>query len=103
LIDTAEDIRRLRTKPRLKLFEPTSMAGPAGTVRAHLLDLSATGALVHAAEPPTAGGTVRLYVGGAARAATVMWVEGRRFGVRFRLALSDAEVAAALAAERLSA
>ena len=61
------DIRRLRETPRLKLFEPTEMDGPGGTVRAHILDLSATGALVHAVRPPCVGEHVQLRVAGILR------------------------------------
>lgn len=88
-----EDVRRLRAKPRSKLFQPTELRDAAGTPRrAHLLDMSATGALVHAAEPPGPGDTVQLVLAGVARTAQVMWTEERRFGVRFRMPLTDAQV-----------
>ena len=86
------DPRHLRAKPRLKLFEPTELeAGPAPT-RAHLLDLSATGALVHSASPPAPGQSVKLALDGKPRQARVMWVDDRRFGVAFRVPLSDGQV-----------
>lgn len=93
-------MRHLRGKPRLKLFQPTEMRGPDGaTRRAHLLDLSATGALVHAADPPAVGGEVALRLSNAPRPGRVMWVDGRRFGVQFRSPLTDAEVEDALSTQ----
>lgn len=97
MIHETVDARRLRAKPRHKMSEPTSVAGPDGTARAHMLDLSATGALLHSLTPPQKHATVRLFVSGSARPARVMWVEDRRFGVHFRLPLSDAEMAGAMA------
>lgn len=100
MTDHDDDVRRLRAKPRLKLFHPTELRDAEGAVqRAHLLDLSATGALVHAAEPPASDTTVQLLVDGALRAARVMWTDGRRFGLHFRLPLSDAQVSAVLDAQ----
>lgn len=98
--DREDDVRLLRAKPRSKLFQPTELRDAGGvTRRAHLLDVSVTGALVHAAEPPRPGETVQLLLGGAQRNAQVMWAEERRFGVRFRLPLTDAQVAEILSAQ----
>lgn len=95
-----EDVRHLRAKPRSKLFQPTELCDAAGAIRrAHLLDLSATGALVHATEPPQPGGMIQLTLGGTPRSCHVMWVEDRRFGVRFRTPLTDAQVADILATQ----
>lgn len=99
MTDFEEELRRLRGKPRLKLFQPTEMRDTGGeTRRAHLLDLSATGALVHASDPPAAGGGVQLLLDGAFRAGEVMWADGRRFGLRFRAPLADAQVDGILSA-----
>jgi hypothetical protein len=93
---TETDVRRLRETPRLKLFEPTEMSGPNGSIRAHILDLSATGALVHAVRPPSVGDHVQLRIAGASRYSRVMWVEDRKFGVAFRLPLAAADIDAVL-------
>jgi hypothetical protein len=86
------DLHHLRAQPRLKLFEPTEMEnGPAST-RAHLLNLSTGGALVHSVAPPARGQDIRLALGGAPRQARVMWVEERRFGVSFRVPLSPGQL-----------
>lgn len=94
------DVRRLRETPRLKLFEPTELNGPQGRVRAHLLDLSATGALVHAAQPPRPGDHVQVRIAGALRYSRVMWVDDRKFGVAFRLPLASADIDTVLAAQK---
>jgi hypothetical protein len=69
-------------------------------VRVHLLDLSATGALIHHAAPPAVGATVRLECAGRMRMAHVMWVNGSRFGIAFALPLSEHQLDHALAQQR---
>ena len=91
------ELQRLRTRPRLKLFQPTTMRDGTTTAKVHLLDLSATGALIHAATPPATGARVLVTCGPEQRTATVMWVEGNRFGVAFTVPLSDEQVAATIA------
>ena len=99
MTEDRDDVRRLRAKPRLKAFQPTEMRRADGVVaKVHLLDLSGTGALVHAAEPPATGETVHLFLNGAFRAGDVAWSEERRFGLHFRVPMTDAQVAELLAA-----
>lgn len=92
------DLRALRGKPRMKLFEPTELRTGSSATRAHLLNLSATGALVHTATPPAPGTTVHLRVGGTTRAARVVWAQGSRLGAAFRVPLPDHEVDALVSA-----
>lgn len=95
----SEDVRRLRAKPRLKAFQPTELRRADGAVvKVHLLDLSCTGALVHAAEPPARGETAYLLLNGAFRAGEVAWSEERRFGLHFGVPLTDAQLGELLAA-----
>ena len=94
---SATDVQHARAQARLKLFQPTTMRGPAGEARAHLLDLSSTGALVHAAAPPMVAARVQIGCGGEMRAGRVVWVRGNRFGVTFAVPLTPAQVAAAVA------
>lgn len=94
MTDERQDVRRLRARPRLRLFQPNELRRPDGSAaRVHLLDLSGTGALIHSATPPAPGSTVQLSLGGAWRAGEVVWADERRFGLHFRTPLSDAEVA----------
>jgi len=86
-----------RARPRFKLFQPTTMTVGKDLVRVHVLDLSATGALLHHATPPEAGSTVRLECVGSLRPARVVWVKGTRFGISFTLPLSEVQVTEALA------
>jgi hypothetical protein len=96
-VTSATDVQQARAQPRSKLFQPTTMRGPAGETRAHLLDLSSTGALVHATAPPMVAARIQLRCGGELRAGRVVWVRGHRFGVVFSVPLSPAEVARAVA------
>ena len=100
-----------RAAPRIKIFMPTDLEVGGRSMRAHLLDLSVTGALAYAPIPPQEGASVQLACGVALRRATVMWVAGPRFGLAFALPLTPAQVDAVLlqqeqmiadAAQRLS-
>lgn len=86
-----------RARPRFKLFQPTMMVVGKDLVRVHLLDLSATGALLHHATPPEVGSTMRLECAGNMRLARVVWVSGTRFGIAFTMPLSEGQVTEALA------
>ena len=93
-----------RAQHRFKLFQPTTMVVGASVgsslLRVHLLDLSATGALVHHAAPPTVGATVRLECAGRMRMAHVVWISGSRFGVAFALPLNEHQLDHALTQQR---
>jgi hypothetical protein len=88
--------RLMRSKPRLKVFQPTEMHFERERVRVHLLDLSATGALVHHPSPPPNGAMVQIKCAGMMRAARVMHQDGTRFGVQFLAPLTDEQVSAAV-------
>lgn len=81
-----------RQNTRFKLFVPTVMDAGRGPERVHLLNLSSTGALVHHGSPPSSGTRIRLECLGVRRLATVMWVNGTRFGIAFALRLNEADV-----------
>lgn len=97
MADGKEDARADRARPRHKLFQPAELETAAGQQRVHLLDLSQTGALVNAAQPPADGSFVTLVCGTLRRSARVSWVKGTRFGVTFVLPLTAAQVAEMLA------
>ena len=77
-----------RCSKRLKVFQPARLAGPDAEARIHLLDVSATGALAHAAETaPAAGAALYLECSGIRAAVTVRWSRGQRFGLHFDVPL----------------
>jgi hypothetical protein len=81
-----------RGAKRVKVFQPATLARDGATFRIHLLDVSATGALAHAHEPPPARSQVRVECAGLVRTASVRWSEGKRFGLLFDRALLDADL-----------
>ncbi len=85
-----------RVQPRFKLFQPATMVIANELVRVHLLDLSTSGALIHAPVPPAMAAIVRLECAGRMRMARVVWVAGNRFGIAFALPLQEDQVAGAL-------
>ena len=95
--DHIDDVRSLRGHPRLKVFQPIEMHAGTVPLRAHLLDLSASGALVHSATAPAPGTPVRLTIGGLMRSARVVWQDGVRFGIAFVVPLREVEVERMLA------
>ena len=72
-----------RRATRLKLFEPVLLRVQGLPVRAHLLDLSMTGALAHSDNPPQVGDHVVIEASALSVAGRVMWVRAKRFGIHF--------------------
>lgn len=89
---SVEDVRSLRGQPRRKVFQPVDLIVGTAPLRAHLLDVSASGALVHSKDAPAPGSSVRLTIDGLLRMARVVWREGPQFGIAFLVPLRDAEV-----------
>ena len=84
---------------RHKVFLPAELIGPDGTTRVHILNLSATGALIHADAPPMTGATVRLSCGAIGWGARVMWSQGKRFGIMNQVPLTIAQTATLVAGQ----
>ena len=85
-------VQNLRVASRLKVFQPVELHTDKGCVRAHLLNVSATGALVHTPSPPDPGSVVKLTINGGLRAARVVWTDGARLGISFARALLETQV-----------
>jgi hypothetical protein len=81
-----------RRATRLKLFEPVLLRVQGSPVRAHLLDLSMTGALAHSDSPPQVGDHVVIEASALSVAGRVMWVRAKRFGIHFDLPLPQPTV-----------
>jgi len=78
-----------RGATRAKIFQPGEMHTISGSQRVHLLDVSATGALVYTAGAvPPVGAVVRLSAVVPLGPARVRWISGKRFGVSFPTPLS---------------
>lgn len=86
------DRTRLRAAQRYKLFQPTEISTGEGYRRAHLLNVSVSGALMYASDCPERGEDLKVRCGSRTLAALVAWRDGRRFGVRFMVPLSEADV-----------
>lgn len=78
-----------RRATRHKLFEPVILRCDGVALRAHILDLSASGALLHCDCAPKVGDAVGIRADMFNVAARVMWVRDKRFGVRFDLQLCE--------------
>lgn len=87
-----------RLNVRLKVFQPTTVRTGSIDTRAHLLNLSVTGALVHHATPPRAGSVVEIGCCGAMRFGQVRWAGDSHFGVQFWSPVSEEILSGALSA-----
>jgi hypothetical protein len=81
-----------RTAARHKMFEPVVLRLRGTPLRAHILDLSTTGALAHCDHPPQSGDRVWIEAEGVTAIAHVVWVRAKRFGLHFDVPLSYAMV-----------
>lgn len=81
-----------RAARRLKVFQPASLSARGQTGRVHILNLSASGALIHGLAIPPVGAMVVLRMAEVDRPATVVWLDGRQGGLRFREPLTPAEL-----------
>ena len=88
------DQRRSR---RLKVFLPTEMIIDDRPIRAHVLDISTLGSLLHTGTVPAANTVVGLDLDGRSHRATIVWVGGGRVGVVFDTELTDDQVARIIA------
>lgn len=79
-----------RVSPRHKLFEPVTMTIDDNPARAHILNISATGALVHSLTPPSTDAKINLELDGRQHCVSMVWSDGNRFGVRFRTPITGA-------------
>ncbi len=80
-----EDRRKIR---RSKIFVPLILTMPHGEVRAHLLDIGTGGALCFSETQPQFDSIVDICWYSTRWAARVIWINGRRFGLRFLSPLS---------------
>ena len=76
-----------RASKREKIFEPATLLYGGDARRAHLLDISMTGALAHADYPPDIGSNVLIRCAQQDLHGSVVWVDGKRFGLSFDPAL----------------
>lgn len=89
----------LRAAPRYKLFQPTELVLEGGVARAHILNISAGGALIFASNPPAPGAVLGLQCDGQTLRARVAWNKNGRFGVAFLNPLTDHYVSGLVAAQ----
>ncbi|MFC3440396.1 PilZ domain-containing protein [Sphingobium rhizovicinum] len=78
---------------RRKLFEPVQLRHDGIALRAHMLDLSASGALLHCERrAPRPGSGIIIQTDGMRVAAHVVWVDGKKFDVHFDAPLDAATI-----------
>ncbi|MBV9842161.1 MAG: PilZ domain-containing protein [Sphingomonadaceae bacterium] len=76
-----------RKSKREKIFEPVTIVAGVRQSKAHLLDLSLTGALGHADAPPAVGTLITVLCVDEQLKGSVVWIEAKHFGISFDPAL----------------
>lgn len=74
---------RDRASARHKIFELIVAIIDGHETRAHLLNISTTGALVHSTQPPKTGSVIQLVMNGRDYTARVVWSNSTRYGIAF--------------------
>ncbi|HKY79882.1 MAG TPA: PilZ domain-containing protein [Sphingobium sp.] len=87
-----EDGTQRRHAMRRKMFEPVVLSFGGLQARAHFLDLSCSGALVHSETPPPSGRYLSVTALGLRTSGRVMWAKGKRFGIQFSTPLAQEEM-----------
>ena len=86
-----------RDDRRHKSFLVARLNLASGAVRCHILNLSSSGALVHATTNMSHGPHVELQFAGGQHRGRVVWANGGRLGFHFDRRLSGVELERALA------
>jgi hypothetical protein len=84
--------KHARRAPRFKVFQPASIECDGNRHRAHILDLSSSGARLHCADMPSVGSYLSLTCGGFTVRGRIVWRRDQRLGVEFHFPLPDAHV-----------
>lgn len=80
---------RPRSEPRIKIFQLAGLRIDGIALRAHILDISPSGARIHCAIELRRGQRTTLLVEHLHIAATVLWTHDGRAGLRFETRLTD--------------
>jgi hypothetical protein len=81
---------------RFKTFQPCTLEVDGHHGRAHMLNVSASSALVHVGRPVHVGAQVTLVCGSVRCSGTSVWADGKRIGVIFDLPLAPAQLSSML-------
>lgn len=84
-----------RKARRAKVFVPAELVVADVPVRAHLLDISASGSRVHSRVAPRTGDAARLHLDGDTHEAQVVWSDAGRSGLKFKTELTPEQIAKA--------
>ena len=83
----------LRACKRTKIFEPVAMSWDGKTSRAHLLDISSSGALIHVIDPPAPDTAIGVERGEIRFEAMIVWRDGARCGIKMQAPIDTLTIA----------
>ena len=100
ILTTGSDVEsEKRGSRRIKVFLPTEIEIDDTALRAHVLDLSVSGARLHTKGSLQSGSDAKLRLDDKVWPAKVAWVDGGRSGIEFRVQLTLQQVAELIEAE----
>lgn len=82
---------------RLKIFLPVTLRWAGVQERAHLLDISPTGARMHAAIAPASREAIEIEWEGVTFPGQCVWSRGNRFGITFSNPITKTQIETLLA------
>ena len=74
------------------MFLPTEIIIDDAAIRAHILDISTSGSLLHTGTEPRLGSDVVLRLKDGALSAKIVWVGSGRLGIQFTTELSVEQI-----------
>ena len=89
---TADPVGTPRRSRRLKVFLPSEIVIDDAAVRAHVLDISTSGSLLHTGTEPELGSDVVLHLNHDALSAKIVWVGSGRMGIQFTTELTASQI-----------
>lgn len=92
--DASRTRKERRCSERVKVFKPADLLMNGVKCRSHILNVSATGAMIHTPTSVLVGGMIRICAAGLDRHGVIVWKNGPKFGLRFNRSMAILQVLA---------
>jgi hypothetical protein len=86
--DASRTRKERRCSERVKVFKPADLLINGVKCRSHILNVSATGSMIHTPTSILVGTMIRICTAGLDRHGVIVWKNGLRFGLRFNRSMA---------------
>jgi hypothetical protein len=100
--DGKASVEPVRVEPRMRVLLPAELRTETSSTPCRVLDMSRGGACLELDGPIALGREVLLHSGAMSRAGKVMWLDGRRCGIRFAQQMRATELLVQMSHSRKS-